>query len=956
MRQRALWIVASAVLWAACGGEAGEAPATELEDAAPDVGAPAVEDAAPDLERADEPDAVSDSGPDLPLLAEDAAPDVASDLAPEPELELDPLPPLVSSPRVRLDPAYPLPGTRVFSCRAEVSGGAFELVWLRGGQEVGRGASLEATLGLGEAVTCEVRAGGAAVASASAVAARMGMIADLERRPASISPRDPYWERGERHADAASPLRFSVWGALWRTDGSAAGTERELMTNDPYYEPHRVFGDLYEAGDLGPALLMRRDDPHGTPALDLRAEGLRGFVQAVIPCLDGERCALVHRVNQLRISYEISLWRLARAGQPQQRLWSRDSWSGDEVRVVEQGEHRVIVVTGGSGGSVVRVAPAVEERVIEGADHTVRVTSEQVSAGACLLVDEADGAAIHRVDAATGQTVRLASLMGGVYWAVLVEVGEGCALLWRREQGAGFLWVDPSGQRRLEVPLFGPLWVGIDGLLTLSTVGGERLYTLGADTPALVETPYGAAPASHAQQYVTERGRALGEARVGGRADLYARDVAGQWRALTRGLAEGYFVLLGVTGERAVFAGESGRLWAASLDGQRRSPIVPWETESAAPELPDRADGEPARVVRGGADVWAVRGGLTALGHQVSPYEWWAAQRGDEVVMISEQGDPLRLDAAGVVTVARDGIAPGLRLHHVFVWRDQIFGLATRDEGVEGRVYRLGAGARWVEHGALAQPSPALYLYIREADRVVLAGQSAGVSQAFELTAAGLEPLPELPLALTPTRMLVAERDSQYDDPPARCFVRDAAGRHAVDRRMCSWTARADGERFISAFRLEYAGSPVTLLTIEPGARVAAERATLPKLGWRARGLATTFDGTLYLRWWTLEGGEELWAWDEAGGMRPVADLWPGPTDSRPDSFSMIGGALYFIAASPQGRGIWRIDAPGEAPQLVHPPMARVVPTRLLGVQDDGALWFAAATPEYGEELWAVVP
>jgi ELWxxDGT repeat protein len=949
MRQRVWWIVASAALWAACSGEAGDA----VEDPA------RVEDAAPDLERADVPDAapdlyvvVEDVAPDLPVIAEDAAPDLAPDLGPEPE----PLLPLAGPPRVQLDPAYPLPGTRVFSCRAEVSG-AFELVWVRGGQEVGRGAALEATLGVGEAVTCEVRAGGAVVASASAVAARMGMIADLERRPASIYPRDPYWERGERHADAASPLRFSVWGALWRTDGSAAGTERELMTNDPYYEPHREFDDLYEAGDLGPALLMRRDDPHGTPALDLRAEGLRGFVRAVIPCLDGERCALVHRVNQLRISYEISLWRLARAGQPQQRLWSRDSWNGDEVRVVEQGEHRVIVATGGSGGAVVRVAPAVEERVIEGADHAVRVTSEQVGAGACLLVDEADGAAIHRVDAATGQTVRLASLMGAAYSAVLVEVREGCALLWWREQGAGFLWADPSGERRLNVPLFGPLWAGLDGLLALSTVGGERLYTLGADPPALVATPYGDAPASRVQQYVTERGRALGEARISGRADVYARDATSQWRALTRGLAESDFALLGVTGERAVFAGASGRLWAASLDGQRRSLIEPWETDSAAPFLPDRADGELARVVNGGGEAWAISGGaLTALGHRVRDGQGWAAQRVDEVVMLSEQGDPLHLDAAGVVTVARDGIAPGLRLYEVFVWRDQIFGLAAADGGAEGRLYKLGAGARWVEHGALDQPASSLQLYMRVADRLVLAAQIADAPQAFELTAAGLEPLPEIPLALTPTRMLVAEYDSRHDDPPARCFLRDAAGRHAVDRRMCSWTAQADGERFISAFRLEYAGSPVTLLTIEPGARVAAERATLPELGWRARGLATTFDGTLYLRWWTLEGGEELWAWDEAGGMRPVADLWPGPNDSRPDSFSVIGGALYFIATSPQGRGIWRIDAPGEAPQLVHPPMARVVPTRLLGVQEDGALWFAAATPEYGEELWAVVP
>jgi hypothetical protein len=70
----------------------------------------------------------------------------------------------------------------------------------------------------------------------------------------------------------------------------------------------------------------------------------------------------------------------------------------------------------------------------------------------------------------------------------------------------------------------------------------------------------------------------------------------------------------------------------------------------------------------------------------------------------------------------------------------------------------------------------------------------------------------------------------------------------------------------------------------------------------------------------------------------------------------VIGGALYFTATSPAGRGLWRISETGQAPELLHAPVPGVAPSEVLYMQPDGRLLFSAHSPEYGEELWALEP
>jgi ELWxxDGT repeat protein len=958
---RQVWrLVAVAVLLVACGCDAGgetieDVVVTDMSDAASDQERADMLDAAPDQDRAD----MLDAAPDLPddgTLIDCELPEPE----PEPVVMVPPLPSLAGAARVQLDQTYPLPGAHTLSCRAEVAGASdVERIWRRDGQEVGRGEQLAVTLGVGEAVTCEAWSGGAMVASATARAARMGQVADLARQPAPLHINDPDWARGERHEDRDGALGFVTGGALWRTDGSSIGTRR-LAASVDFYPLRRVFDDLYEEewSYDGPGMLRRIDEPSGPLALDLRGEQVRGSVRAVMPCLDGERCALVQRMNSHSFADGVSLWRLARAGQPQQQLWSRDLYHG-EGRVVEQGVHRAIVAAGHDATYVVRVGASVEEHVIEGARRPDVLTSAQIGAGACLVVEEGGVLSLRRVDAATGQAVPLVTAGFG-YPAALIEAGEGCVALLRGEQGASLLWADAHSARTVDVAFTGPLWVGLDGLVALADATGERLYTFGSDDPASQATPYDGSSRDVAQ-YITELGRALasGPARWrGGARALYARDAAGQWSELTRGLTQ-RVKPLGVTGERVVFGDEAGQLWASSPDGQARSPIEPWETASAYPELPARAAGEAPRVVRVNDEVWALGGAAPVLlGHRVWPGERWAAQRGEVVVMISAQGDPLVFGADGVVRTVRDGILSGLSVREVFVWRDELFALAGNADGSPGaaRLLRLADDARWVPHGELPGALTRAYVHMSAAGRVVLVSVVDDHADAFELTDTGVSQLPGVPLALTATRALIAEYDDPQDASSVRCFLHDAAGMHGVDRSMCSWDASAEGERFVTPQRLVDHRTSAQVWTIEPDERVATQRATLPQLAWRAPSGATLAGQTLYLRWWTEEGGEELWAWDEAGGMRQVADLWPGPTDSRPDAMLVHDGALYFIATSPQGRAIWRLDGPDAEPQLVHPPIAGVTPRRLLGVQADGAVWFAAMSPEHGEELWVVEP
>jgi ELWxxDGT repeat protein len=63
--------------------------------------------------------------------------------------------------------------------------------------------------------------------------------------------------------------------------------------------------------------------------------------------------------------------------------------------------------------------------------------------------------------------------------------------------------------------------------------------------------------------------------------------------------------------------------------------------------------------------------------------------------------------------------------------------------------------------------------------------------------------------------------------------------------------------------------------------------------------------------------GQELWGSDGTPlGTNLIKDIYPGPGQSQPRSFTRLGTMLLFVATTPQGVGLWRTD--GTAAQTVE--------------------------------------
>ncbi|ATB34821.1 HYR domain-containing protein [Cystobacter fuscus] len=114
------------------------------------------------------------------------------------------------------------------------------------------------------------------------------------------------------------------------------------------------------------------------------------------------------------------------------------------------------------------------------------------------------------------------------------------------------------------------------------------------------------------------------------------------------------------------------------------------------------------------------------------------------------------------------------------------------------------------------------------------------------------------------------------------------------------------------------------------------------------------------------EHGAELWTSDgTSGGTHRVGDIWPGTGGSQPKELVAVGGLLFFTAEDGvSGRELWRSDGteegtfrladihPGSGSSFIDDNSQFIQGSRLLGLESEGLLLFAASAPDSGNESW----
>ena len=137
-----------------------------------------------------------------------------------------------------------------------------------------------------------------------------------------------------------------------------------------------------------------------------------------------------------------------------------------------------------------------------------------------------------------------------------------------------------------------------------------------------------------------------------------------------------------------------------------------------------------------------------------------------------------------------------------------------------------------------------------------------------------------------------------------------------------------------------------------------APRLTRLTTGLSAFRQLTVVGDTLFFRARDARG-TELWRSDgTADGTRRVADINPGPADSRPGSLTAMGNVVYFAADDGiHGRELWRSDGTRGGTDMVADikPVSDVqgdssMPSDMMVV--DEVLYFQAADVAANEELW----
>ena len=122
----------------------------------------------------------------------------------------------------------------------------------------------------------------------------------------------------------------------------------------------------------------------------------------------------------------------------------------------------------------------------------------------------------------------------------------------------------------------------------------------------------------------------------------------------------------------------------------------------------------------------------------------------------------------------------------------------------------------------------------------------------------------------------------------------------------------------------------------------------------------TVFRDLVFFRGQSTDAGSELWRTDgTVDGTRPVLDLVPGPTGSRPGCGAVVGNRLFFAGDTPQnGREYYLSD--GSTAGTFFLDLAPGAPSSVGGGSGadektlaGGLLFFLANDGVHGKELWA---
>ena len=115
----------------------------------------------------------------------------------------------------------------------------------------------------------------------------------------------------------------------------------------------------------------------------------------------------------------------------------------------------------------------------------------------------------------------------------------------------------------------------------------------------------------------------------------------------------------------------------------------------------------------------------------------------------------------------------------------------------------------------------------------------------------------------------------------------------------------------------------------------------------------TIFNNDLYFRAYDETNGEELWKYDGVNAPSMVADIRPGNNSSSPSELTVFNNELYFVAYDgTNGHELWKYDGTN-APSMVadiRPGSTGSYPSDLTVFNN--ALYFEASDGTYGSELW----
>jgi ELWxxDGT repeat protein len=170
------------------------------------------------------------------------------------------------------------------------------------------------------------------------------------------------------------------------------------------------------------------------------------------------------------------------------------------------------------------------------------------------------------------------------------------------------------------------------------------------------------------------------------------------------------------------------------------------------------------------------------------------------------------------------------------------------------------------------------------------------------------------------------------------------------------WVSTAVGTFFFTAKSVPSQATKWRLWQTDGSAEGTTEVA--PELSWVAVGPERVPFGPLLLFSADLgDSGLEPWVTDgTAAGTRRLADLWPGPSDSRPSGFRLVDGRVYFAANDGvHGNELWVTDGSSLGTRRLtdlHPGPASSNPREFTPLGDE--VFFSASNGRAGAQIWAI--